>query len=122
MSRQQWGHGFHQGMRKAESQAGEGYVGLFLHLLVDNKLAYQGVVRKEMKDGKLFVTWISWSSCDMESSSIIENTPDILWYFTAKEMREAYCRFLDNGDYGVRLDPDGARMTRSIEQFLGLRS
>ena len=98
MSRAQWGHGFHSGIKKAEEELfKEGYCGLFFHTWENGVIQRQGVVRKKIDDTKYLVSWFSWMDGEQNGNEIISLKSDNTYYTSSSEMRYAYMIALRDG-------------------------
>ncbi len=90
MSREQWGHGYHNG--KKDSQTGT-MVGLWLHTKFPNgRIKNQGEIIRQLSNGKCVVQLYSFLSgcptvCKCLSEDEIESCA---LYSSASDMRDAY--------------------------------
>jgi hypothetical protein len=121
MSREQWGHGFHTGMERAQAaKLKKGFVGLFFHTFKpDGRLDWQGVIRKRVTKDKYLATLFSWMDGSPNGNKLVAIEDNIALYMTAAEMREAFARFAEQGLHGVTEAWPGA--TRKYEEMLAKR-
>ena len=103
MSREQWGSGFHSGIKAAASkqlQQENFPVGFYFTTKKDDKIQYQGVVKAKCGDVYVvkYFSWVMGELGDSVYSFKIDDMKDWTWYQSAKDMRRAIAYF-NNWDW-----------------------
>jgi hypothetical protein len=90
MSKKQWGHGFHSGVKSAKKDS---LVGMWFHTRDENgDICWQGVVDKYLKGGNYVVYLANWlsGSLDLRKTVSFKQMRDWEFYETHEEMNRAY--------------------------------
>ena len=119
MGREQWGHGYHTGIKKGREEIG--YAGLFFHFYDENGMENrQGIVRKQVDDERYLVSYFSYLDGALSTGEIISLAENTTFYMTDSEMRKAHIEHIRNGKLPI-VDEDkemAAQLAESFEEFL----
>jgi|GEM_PF-1981843 len=105
MSKEQWGHGYHAGVKAAQKG---GLVGSWFHSYKDGKIQWQGQVISQLSPEKYFIRLFSWLDGYPTDKKIIhiDDMEDWTFYSSDYDMRYAYSKKIGKPEYEFYKDEE----------------